>query len=128
MNLCSWFQSTLEYARKLVDSGLEGAGYGRERFLNGERLAPFVNESARKALQGATVGACIGMLGSRLSRNGKPVSRACAYGILGGAIGFGVGLAWRTRRLTTSVAQGVMENVNTARDEHWLEKNPIDYA
>jgi len=127
MNACSWFESSLDYARKLIDSGLQGAGYGRERFFDTEPLAPFVNHSARRALQGAAVGACIGLLGSRLNRNGKS-SRAMAYGALGGAIGFGIGLAWGTRRFTSSVAHGVLDNVNTVRDEHWLEKNPIDYA
>jgi hypothetical protein len=127
MNACSWLESSLDYARKLIDSGLQGAGYGRERFFDAEPLAPFVSQSARTALQGATVGACIGLLGSCLGRDGKRV-RSLAYGALGGALGFGIGLVWGTRRFTSSVAHGVLDNVNTVRDEHWLEKNPIDYA
>jgi hypothetical protein len=48
--------------------------------------------------------------------------------LLGGALGFGVGVAWESRRLTTSVASGAAKSISKVRDEHWLEKNPIDYA
>jgi hypothetical protein len=54
--------------------------------------------------------------------------RALAYGLLGGAIGFGVGVAWESRRLTASVASGALKNIGRVRDEHWFELNPIDYA
>jgi len=48
--------------------------------------------------------------------------------LLGAAIGFSTGMAWGTRRLTGDMARGAKKNIDTARDAHWLEKNPIDYA
>jgi hypothetical protein len=51
-----------------------------------------------------------------------------AYGLLGGAIGFGAGVAWESRRFTASVADGALRNIGKVRDEHWLTKHPIDYA
>jgi hypothetical protein len=48
--------------------------------------------------------------------------------LLGGAIGFGLGLAWSSRRLTASVAEQAFRSMNKVRDEHWLENHPIDYA
>jgi len=50
------------------------------------------------------------------------------YGFLGGAIGFGAGLLWESRLLTASVACGALRNIDRVRDEHWLERHPIDYA
>jgi hypothetical protein len=51
-----------------------------------------------------------------------------AFGLLGGAIGFGAGVAWESRRLTASVAGSALRNIGRVRDEHWLTKHPIDYA
>jgi hypothetical protein len=58
----------------------------------------------------------------------KSITRALVYGLLGGAIGLGAGLAWESRRLTASVAGGALRNIGRVRDEHWLSKHPIDYA
>jgi hypothetical protein len=48
--------------------------------------------------------------------------------MFGAAIGFGLAVAWVNRHLEASVASGAWKNMGRARDEHWLEKNPIDYA
>jgi hypothetical protein len=56
------------------------------------------------------------------------VKRVLAFGLLGGAIGLGAGLVWENRCLAASVAGGALRNIDRVRDEHWLEKNPIDYA
>jgi hypothetical protein len=130
MSLHRWFGSNVEYARKLASSGLEGASRGREEFLAGEPLAPFLAVSARQALAPALVGAYFGALGARLSRRRKHKSsrRTLALGLLGGAIGFGAGWAWRTQGLTASIARRSLENTRPARDERWLQRHPIDYA
>jgi len=47
---------------------------------------------------------------------------------LGAAIGFGLGVAWGSRRLAASVTTGAFRSMDKVRDEHWLENNPIDYA
>ncbi|HET7891723.1 MAG TPA: hypothetical protein VFL34_09365 [Candidatus Sulfotelmatobacter sp.] len=56
------------------------------------------------------------------------MSRKLAFGLIGGAIGFGAGVLWENRQFTASVASGAWKKINQARDEHWFEKNPIDYA
>jgi hypothetical protein len=58
----------------------------------------------------------------------ESASRAFAFGMFGGAIGFGLGVAWGNRRLGASVVSGAWKNIGRARDEHWIERNPIDYA
>jgi hypothetical protein len=130
MSLRSWSRSNADYGRKMLNSGLDGARSGREVFLNGKPLTPFLSESARSALTPAVIGACIGALGSYPNHrhNQYSISRVFAYGFLGGAIGFSAGIAWESRRLTASVAAGALRNMEKVSDEHWLEKHPIDYA
>ena len=128
MKLCDWSKSEIDYGRKLFSSGLEGARSSREEFLHGKPRTPFLSESTGNAMGVAAIGACIGLLGSYLGSQHKSARRAFAFGIFGGAIGFGVGVAWGNRHLAANVASGVWKNIGRTRDEHWLERNPIDYA
>lgn len=128
MSLRNWIETNLGYGRKLVSSSLHGANSGRQEFLQGEPLAPFLGEAARTALKQASLGACIGVLSAYASRKHRPTRRAIGYGILGGAIGFGTGITWKTHRLTASVGRCALKKMNTVRDERWLERHPIDYA
>jgi hypothetical protein len=74
------------------------------------------------------MGACIGVLGSIPGNRHKSTSRVLACGVLGGAIGFSVGIAWKSRLLTESITSGALRSIGKVRDEHWLESHPIDYA
>jgi hypothetical protein len=127
VGLRTWSTHNFEYGIKVLNSGLEGARSGREAFLNGRSLTPFLSESVSNAWQPAVVGACIGVLGVAGNRH-KSINRVLTHAILGGAIGLGVGIAWKSRRLTESIASGALESIGKVRDEHWLENNPIDYA
>jgi hypothetical protein len=48
--------------------------------------------------------------------------------VAGGAIGFAAGFTWKTRDLTASMARSAMKEMGTVRDEHWIEKHPVDYG
>jgi hypothetical protein len=37
-------------------------------------------------------------------------------------------VVWESRLLAASVAGGALSRIDKVRDEHWFEKNPIDYA
>jgi hypothetical protein len=128
MNLREWSKSSADYSRKLVDSAVEGARVGEDRYLKDEALAPYLGESARRALAPAIVGACLGVLGGCLGKEPRSTARTLADGLLGGAIGFGAGMVWENRQITASVVSGAWESIGKTRDEHWFEKNPIDYA
>src|ERR1035437_7432999 len=117
MDFCEWSKSNAEYGRRLLDSGIEGAHSGQEAFLNGKPLTPFLSESVRGALKPAALGACIGvMVGCPASRR-KSIAKTLVYGLLGGAIGFGAGLAWESRHLTASVMRSALRNIGRVRDE-----------
>ncbi|MGP0021355.1 MAG: hypothetical protein ACLPHP_22500 [Candidatus Sulfotelmatobacter sp.] len=128
MNFLEWSKSSVDYGRRLVDSALEGARTGEDDFLHQKPLAPFLSDSARQALGSAVVGASLGTLGGYLGNGRRSTTRAFVCGLLGGVIGFSAGMIWDSRQLTTSVASGAWKKIGKTRDEHWFEKNPIDYA
>jgi hypothetical protein len=128
MTLHRWSSSSLHYGRKLVDSGLEGARSAEQAFMAGSRLTPYLNRSVRIALGPAALGACLGLISGHPRARRRSATRSLVFGILGGFVGFSAGVAWETRRLAATVAHGAIRNIGRTRDEHWLERNPIDYA
>jgi hypothetical protein len=128
MGLNTWSTSELKYGRKVLVSGLEGARSGREAFLHGQDLTPFLGESVRNALKPAAMGACLGVLAGCSGRGHKSIAKVLAFSLLGSVIGFGAGVIWENRSLAASVADGALRNIDKVRDERWLERHPIDYA
>jgi hypothetical protein len=127
MTVQQWVESEVKYGRKVLDAGLEGTRSGREAFLNGKPLTPYLNDSVRKAFTPAAVGTCIGALGFAANRN-RSVGRLLAFSLIGGAIGFGLGVAWESRHLTARAFSSALKKISKVRDEHWVERHPIDYA
>jgi len=128
MVVSNWSRSEFEYGRKVLNSGLEGARSGREAFLDGKSLTPFLSEIARNALKPASVGACVGMLSGLRGGGHSSIRRILGFGLLGSIIGFASGVAWESRDLASTVATNALRNIGKVSDEHWLEKHPIDYA
>jgi hypothetical protein len=128
MNFLEWSKSSVDYGQKLVNSALAGAHEAEDEFLNEELLAPDLSKSARHALAPAVVGAFLGALSGSLGGRRRSSTRTLAFGLLGGAVGFGAGVIWENREFAGSVASGAWKKINETRDEHWFEKNPIDYA
>lgn len=128
MSFLEWSKSSVDYGRRLVDSAVVGARTGEDEFLKDERLVPYLGESIRLALAPAFIGACLGVVGGYLANERRSTARALAGGLFGGAIGFGAGVVWESRRLSVSIASGAWKNISKTRDQHWFEKNPIDYA
>jgi hypothetical protein len=128
MELGEWVKSNVDYGRRLVDSGIEGARSGQEEFLDGQPLTPFLGESVKSALVPAAIGVCVGVLAGYPVWRRKSSAVTLAYGLLGGAIGLTTGIAWKSRHLSASVAGGAWKNMGKVRDEQWLAKHPINYA
>ena len=128
MNLREWSKSEVDYGRKVLNSGLAGARTGREAFLNGNSLTMFLSESVRNALTPAAVGALAGVLSSCPGDRQRSASRAFTFGLTGWAIGLGLGMIWESRGLSAFITDSAVRNISRVRDEHWLERHPIDYA
>ena len=127
MTAQQWLKSEVKYGRNVLHAGLEGSRSGREAFLDGRPLTPYLNKSVCKALLPAAIGTCIGVLGSVTRRN-RSVGRVLAAASVGGVIGFAAGIAWESQGLTRSAVQGAVKEIGKVRDEHWFERNPIAYA
>lgn len=128
MSLSTWSKSEVEYGRKVLDSGLEGARSGREAFLQGSSLAPFLKQSVRNALRPAAIGAFVGALSGCSDQRRRSAGRVVGFSLLGGVIGFLGGFLWENRRLAASIGSGALRSIGKVRDEHWFERHPIDYA
>ena len=118
----------VKYGRKLVNAGITGVRNGQDSARGDESLSKIAAEAARDSLTLAAIGACVGLLRSHFSETRDRPAKALALGALGSAIGFCVGFGWKTRKVTSSVAHSTVRELRRARDEHWLELNPIDYA
>ena len=128
MDLRKWSKSEMEYSKKIVNSGLEGARSGEEAFLHGGTFTPYLTDSVRKALVPAAVGACLGVLSSLPGSHDKSTGRMVVFGLLGGLIGFSSGMTWENMGLTESAVHGALQNIHKVRDAHWVEKHPVAYA
>src|SRR5579864_8830575 len=117
MNFVEWSKSSVDYGQKLVNSALLGAHEAEDEFLKEESFAPDLGESTRHALTPAVVGAFLGALGGSLANRRRSSTRALAFGLLGGALGFGAAVIWENREFTASVASGAWKKINQTRDE-----------
>jgi hypothetical protein len=115
--------SDLAYLKQLVSAGMSGIASARQETGGGVFTPPLPSAVWTPAM----VGAALGALGTHLRGNRKTASVAVG-GLVGSAIGCAAALAWTSRRFTGCAARRVVRGVNAARDAHWLELNPIDYA
>ena len=122
------FAGNIRYGRSLVNAGITGIRSGQDSARGERRLSKVAADAAQGSLAMAAVGACVGLLSSCLVPRGNRLSNAVALGSVGSALGFLAGFSWKTRDVTSSVAHSAAREVRRARDEHWLETNPIDYA
>ena len=120
--------SGVRYGRKLVNAGITGVRTGQDSARGDRPLSEIASEAAQGSLMMAAVGACAGLLSSCVLHRGKRLSYAVILGSVGTAMGFLAGFSWKTRDVTSSVARSAAREIGKARDEHWLELNPIDYA
>jgi hypothetical protein len=118
----------LRYGRSLANSGAVGMRNGRDAYLNGKALGPVLSQKARASMGLAAIGACAGLLQCFASGRDRRIPKSIALGVVGSAVGFIAGFSWKTRDLTASMVQGAARNMGSARDAHWLERHPIDYA
>ncbi len=109
MNLREWSESEVEYGRKVLNSGLAGARSGREAFLNGRPLTPFLERSSPKCLNPSCRGSTRRHTGQFPGTQSQVRKKTIVFGLFGWAIGLGVGIAWQSRGLTACAANGALE-------------------
>jgi hypothetical protein len=128
MSITEKVKENLAYGKELLESGVEGAKEARESVLVAEESSHMVTAAAQESWQAATIGVLAGAICGVLADDRKPIRGVVAGGLLGAVLGFGGSFAWKTRPLTSAMARGAGKRIGTARDEHWLSKNPINYG
>ena len=128
MNHAESLTSTVNYGRKLVNAGIAGIRAGQESGLAGRSLSELAAGSARGSLKLAAAGACLALLPACFPRRRRHFGTALAMGALGGTLGFFAAFSWKTRKVTSSLAQSALKQIHKVSDEHWLQGHPIDYA
>lgn len=128
MNVTEWVGESLEYGRELVESAIQGAKDAGKEVGPNDKFPKALVKGAPSSLGLALLGAGVGVLCSYCGNKRKLTRESVAFGALGGIAGMLIGLGWSTRHLTNDLANGAMKNVKNTRDEHWLERHPIDYA
>lgn len=118
----------VRYGQTLVESGVSGLRNGSEKHLNGQNLSSVLGRSARSSAGLVLLGVGAGVLQIYLGARRNRLQRAFAAGATGAAVAFLVGFTWKSRQLTASMVKGAAREIGIARNEHWLERNPIDYA
>lgn len=105
-------QANLGYMKQLIGSGWDGIAAARRDEKRPSEWTPMA------------LGAAIGMLAADLGAKRRSAGRLAA----GAIVGLGAALTWTSRRYLKHAARSAASRVNAARDAHWLELNPIDYA
>jgi hypothetical protein len=121
-------RSNLNYGRRLVKSGVAGLFHGRDEHLQGQALSQVLTRSMRASLALTALGAGTGLLRYYLPARRARLAKTIASGFAGGAIGFALAFAWKTRGLAESMSCSAVKQMNVVRDQHWLDRHPIDYA
>jgi len=119
--------SNVAYMAELAISGFKGALSVGRRSLKDEPASSVLSHSVRDSWKPAAIGAGIGVLASVWNRDTK-LPKALWGGIVGSALGFAGGVVWNSRSVTGAVVRGAIHKVNAARDERWLQLNPINYG
>ena len=120
--------TNVAFGKRLVDSSIEGASSGSRRALEEEPLTDVIRRAMREAGMPAAIGACVGAAASLWKGDGRAPRNAVLGGLVGAALGFSAGILWGSRNLTGAMVKGAVASVNATRDQHWLERHPIDYA
>jgi hypothetical protein len=120
--------SPIRYGRTLINAGLTGILIGQNLACGDRSLSAVAAEAAQDSLAFALIGASFGLLSSCVINPRKRLLNAAALGSLGSALGFIAVFGWNTRNVLSSVVHSAARELRKARDEHWLELNPIDFA
>jgi hypothetical protein len=114
--------SDLHYVKQLAAAGWKGVAATRHEMPAGVFAPPLAFPTA------LSVGAAIGLLGTGATARRRKASSMALGGVVGSLVGLGAVTAWASRHFTRAASRAAIRRVNAARDAHWLELNPIDYA
>ena len=119
-----FLKSNLAYVGDLVRAGVDGVATARREQEN----SMFASPVPALACASTLIGAGIGVLTARVGMKQKSPRSLAIGGLIGSIAGLSAALAWASRDLAGPAAQKAAQFVGAARDAHWLENHPINYA
>jgi hypothetical protein len=128
MKLQTWLNSEVGYGAELIRSAIVGGRSARDKALAPKSASLVLAHFARTSLPWAVIGASMSILALYSRSKCRSLRSAVGFGLTGAVIGFSANMALRTWPITAKTLHGALRNLNTVRDAHWLEKNPINYA
>ena len=128
MSISEKIKTNLAHGQELVASGVEGAAEARKAMLELPETTDIVADAAQESWQAAAIGVMAGAIFGVLTDDRKPLRGVITGGLLGAVLGFAGSFAWKTRPLTSSMLHGAGKRIGTTRDQHWLEKHPVNYG
>ena len=114
----------LRYLKDLIRAGVAGV-VSTHRERQGSVFSPPLHTVALAPMAAA---AALAVLAARLTGHRAVSSTFVLAGTVGSVIGLGAAMAWASRDFTRSATQHSSRLVAAARDAHWLEAHPINYA
>jgi hypothetical protein len=128
MGISEKIKTNLAYGQELLESGVEGANEARKALLSSAEKTDMVSVAAEESWPAAAIGVLAGAIIGVLADDRKPARGVITGGLLGAVVGFAGSFAWKTRPLTTTMVRGAGKRIGTARDQHWLARNPVNYG
>jgi len=128
MSISEKIKSNIAYGQELLESGVEGAKEARKATLEAPETTDLISVAAQESWQGATIGVLAGAIFGVLTDDRKPLRGVITGGLLGAVAGFAGSFAWKTRPITSNMVPGASKRIGTVRNQHWLDKNPINYG
>ncbi len=128
MSIKDAVKENLAYSKELIEAGIDGANSARKEVLEAEKTTDLVATAAQESWQPATIGVLAGAICGVLADDRKPVRGVIAGGLLGAVLGFAGSFAWKTRPITSAMANKAGKRITQVRDGHWLSKHPINYG
>jgi hypothetical protein len=126
MRIPASLSSEFTYFRRLLAAGLNTAAADQdEPDVTSRRV--WVT-ATRSSWLPAVIGMAVGVSAVCLSDRTRSGRGAVLGALAGGALGFGGGVAWGSRDVTTTLVRHAAKNIGVVRDDHWLEKHPICYG
>jgi hypothetical protein len=120
--------SSINFGKTLVERGVSGAREGAQEYLKDHSLRSIMFQVARESVMLAAIGATASVLPVYLASQRKRPKNSLAYAISGLGLILLSGFAWGTRDIAGVMTCSARKQLHAARDEHWLQQNPVDYA
>lgn len=114
---------SLHYGRELIYAGIDGIRDGERLTLHSPDV--HIARSVQQSLMAAIIGSTMALITCKVAEKRK---RVLGTIVACGTAAFCADFIWRTRAVSSKMLDCAERAIDKARDKHWLDSHPIDYA